>query len=269
MSLKVDDMILDRVRSVSFRDSSTDKIIFLVKQIEDAKLSCTSESEEVTDAIGSVVTTLYRAKKATFSASASLFSMDIAAAQYGTTKAVATSDAKITQEYDEIIAIPVVEGTAATSVKTKYVPTNTVKWIYAVEEGGLGTAYAAGASASATEFVIANDGTITLPTGLTGKIYVEYQYASSQAVKVTNRVDKFPESGKAVISAYFRDKCDDNKVLSGKIVCPKAKIDAKSVEHTLKSTGKHAFSMNIQRDYCDDDAELYYIVVSDAEPAAS
>lgn len=266
MSLKVNDMILDRVRSVSFRNLTTDKIIFLAKQIEDPSLKCTAEGEEVTDAIGSTITTLYRAKKASFDATASLFSMDIAAAQYGTTKSVATSEAKITQEYDEIITIPVVEGTAATSVKTKYVPTNTVKWIYSVEEGGLGTAYAAGAAASATEFVIANDGTITLPTGLTGKIYVEYQYASTQAVKVSNQADKFPETGKAVISVYFRDKCDDNKILSGKIVCPKAKINPESIEHALTSTGKHPFAMNIQRDYCDESAELYYIVVSDGEP---
>ena len=261
----INDMILDRVRSVSYHDLTTDRILFLAKQIEDASLSCTAEGDEVTDAIGAVISMLYRAKKASFKATASLFSLDIAAAQYGTEKQIATDENKIITPYDEILTIGENDGTANDKVTLTKKPykASDIKYIYSVVKGGIGTAYRAGAAASTTEFVVSNEGVITLPTGLTGKIYVEYEYEASKAVKVSNNADKFPATGKAIISAYFRDKCDDNQILSGKIVCPKAKINPESIEHALNTTGKHPFEMNIMRDYCDEESELYYIVVSE------
>ena len=67
---------------MSFQDLSTGEMLFRLTQLEDPTLTCTAESEEVTDALGSVITTLYRSKKATFSATNSLVSLDLAAAQY-------------------------------------------------------------------------------------------------------------------------------------------------------------------------------------------
>lgn len=58
-------------------------MLFRLTSLEDPNLTCTAEGEEVTDAVGAVITTLYRSKKATFSATNSLISLDLAAAQYG------------------------------------------------------------------------------------------------------------------------------------------------------------------------------------------
>lgn len=246
---------------MTFNDLSTGEMLFRLTQLEDPTLTCTSEGEEVTDALGSVITTLYRSKKATFSATNSLVSLDLAAAQYGTKKEVAEAGKEIVTRTFETITIP----DAATSVKLAHKPANKddVKFIYSIANGELGKSYKAGANASDTEFVVAEDGAITLPTGLTGKIYVEYEFKTENAVRIVNKASKFPEAAKVVIYAIFRDACNENVVYSGVIVCPKAKFNPESVELALTSTGKHAFELNMMKDYCEDDGDLFTIIVNE------
>ena len=221
-------------------------------------MSCTAEGEEVTDAIGAVITTLYRAKKATFSATNSLSSLDLAAAQYGAKKEVASVDNKIVDSTYEILKI---EGE---TVKLKHTPVNDIAWIYSIVNGEIGTAYKAGSVASNTEFVVGEDGTITLPTGLVGKVYIEYQYETENAVRIVNRASQFPEACSLTIYAYFKDRCNENVVYSGKIICPKAKLNPEQVELALTSTGKHAFEFTMMKDYCADEGEdeLFTIIVA-------
>jgi hypothetical protein len=262
MAFNKNELILDKVRSLTAHDLSTDQMLFRLTSLEDSSLQCTAEGEEITDAIGAVITTLYRAKKATFSATNSLISLDLAAAQYGSKKELASAENKIVDYTYEIITIPA----EATAVTLKHKPVaGSVTYIYSIANGETGTAYKAGADASATEFVIAESGEITLPTGLTGKIYVEYQYETENAVRIVNRASQFPEACKAIIYAYFRDKCNENLVYSGKVVCPKAKLNPESVELALTSTGKHPFEFVINRDYCAEEGEdtLFEIILSE------
>lgn len=261
MAFNKNELILDRVRSMTFNDLSTGEMLFRLTQLEDPTLTCTSEGEEVTDALGSVITTLYRSKKATFSATNSLVSLDLAAAQYGTKKEVAENGKEIVTRTFETITIP----DSAATVKLAHKPANKddVKFIYSIANGELGKSYTAGADASDTDFVVDEDGTITLPTGLTGKIYVEYEFKTENAVRIVNKASKFPEAAKVVIYAIFRDACNENVVYSGVIVCPKAKFNPESVELALTSTGKHAFELNMMKDYCEDDGDLFTIIVNE------
>lgn len=261
MAFNKNELILDRVRSMTFNDLSTGEMLFRLTQLEEPTLTCTSEGEEVTDALGSVITTLYRSKKATFSATNSLVSLDLAAAQYGTKKEVAETGKEIATRTFETITIPDSE----TTVKLAHKPANKddVKFIYSIANGELGKSYKAGAAANETDFVIDEEGTVTLPTGLTGKIYVEYDFKTENAVRIVNKASKFPEAAKVVIYAIFRDACNENVVYSGVIVCPKAKFNPESVELALTSTGKHAFELNMMKDYCEDDGDLFTIIVNE------
>jgi hypothetical protein len=120
-------------------------------------------------------------------------------------------------------------------------------------------------AASETEFVINKEtGAITVPTGFVGSLFVEYQYEAEEAVRVQNMASNFPEAGSLIIYAYFKDKCNENIVYSGKIICPKAKINPESVELALTSTGKHAFEFIMMKDYCSESGEdmLFSIVIS-------
>lgn len=267
------ELILDRIRNVAYHDLETKKLLLRLTSVEDPSLNCTAEGEEILDAVGALITTLYRAKKATFSGSNSLVSLDLAAAQYGSKKVVAGIDEDDIEEFEKNTAYKGAKTITTyayetikvdgTSVKLAYAPNvDSIKYIYNIENGEIGTAFVAGSAASATEFVVAEDGTITLPTGVTsGTIYVEYTHESESANRVINRTTDFPTAGRLVIYAYFRDKCTE-KLYSGAIICPKAKLNPESIELALTATGKHPFEFTMMKDYCSDDDELFSIIVN-------
>lgn len=259
MAFNKNEVVLEKVRQASYYNLEDGKLELRITSIEDPSLSTTAEGEEVTDAIGSLITTIYRAKKATFGGSNSLFSFDLAAKQLGTEKEVASADKTITNYAYEILEVD------GTTVKLKNKPNvDSIQYIYAMESGEIGKSFAAGAAAAEEEFVVDAEGVITLPTSVTsGKVYVEYTYETENAVRVVNRSSQFPTAGRLVILAYFRDKCTD-KVYSGAVVCPKAKLNPESVEFNLTATGKHPFEFTMMKDYCDElNDELFEIVLSE------
>lgn len=261
MAFNKNEVLLDRVRSLTCHDLETKKMILRLTSLEEPSLATTAEGEEVVDAIGALITTLYRAKRANFTATNSLMSFDLAAAQYGTKKEVASTDSKIVDYAYEILKIG--DG----ELKLAHAPIkDSVQWIYTIENNEVGTAYKVGAAQSELEAVVSDEGVITLPTSVTsGKIYVEYKYESENAVRVVNKASNFPEAVSVVIYAYFRDVCNENKVYSGKIICPKAKLNPESIELALTSTGKHPFEFVINRDYCSEEGEdtLFEIILSE------
>ena len=285
MAFNKNEVLLDRVRSLTCHDLETKKMLLRLTSLEDPSLNTTAEGEEVVDAIGALITTLYRAKKATFSASNSLVSLDLAAAQYGAKKEVASSEGKIVDHTYEILKVETVttgEGESAVTtvkpIKLAHAPVaNSTKWIYKIENNEVGEAIeVAAAAADATTdaegnpvpatAVVADDGSITLPPSMkSGKIYVEYTYETENAVRVVNRASEFPSAVSVVVYAYFRDVCNENKIYSGKIICPKAKLNPESVELALTSTGKHPFEFVINRDYCAEEGqdELFEIIISE------
>jgi len=252
-------VILDRVRSLTGHDLSTDELLLRLTSLEEPSLQCTAEGEEVVDAIGALITTLYRAKRATFSATNSLISLELAAAQYGTKKEVASAESKIVTSTYEILPIGE-DGT----VTLKHTPAKDVMYIYSIANGETGTGYKVGSAVSATEFVI-EDKVITVPTGLTGKVYVEYDFETENAVRVRNMASNFPSAMKLRIYAYFKDKCNENLVYSGVILCPKAKINPEQIELALTSTGKHPVDFQMMKDYCAEEGEdeLFAIIVNE------
>ena len=258
MAFNKNELILDRVRSLTAHELSSGEMLFRLTSLEEPSLSCTAEGEELTDAIGATITTLYRAKRATFSATNSLLSLDLAAAQFGTKKEIGSETSKIKVPTYELLTVA--EG--ETTVELKHVPVEEIAYIYSIVNGEIGTSYTSATEASATEFV-ANGKVITVPTGLTGKVYVEYVYETENANRIVNKTSEFPEACSMKIYAYFRDKCNENLVYSGVIISQKAKLNPEQVELALTSTGKHAFEFQMMRDFCEEDADLFTIIVAE------
>lgn len=269
------EVVLEKVKQASLYDLESGMLLNRLTSIEDPSLNTTAEKEEVVDAQGNTITDIYRAKKATFSGSNSLFSLDLAASQFGTKKVVAgvTRD----EVTGEIIAPTIVNYTAetkdivGTTAKLSNAPVtegkDAIKYVYIIEKNEIGEPYKVGAAAKAAtdteigEVAIADDGTITFPAGVSGKVYAEYAYESDEAVRVVNKANEYPTAGKLVILALFRDKCTDKTIL-GSIICPKAKLNPESVDLSLTPTGKHPFEYTMMKDYCSDEEELFEIVLS-------
>ena len=280
MAFNKNEVLLDRVRSLTCHDLETNEMLMRLTSLEDPSLNTSAEGEEVTDAIGALITTLYRAKKATFSASNSLISLDLAAAQYGSKKEIASDEGIVDYGY-EILKANDGKIKLEKLNENKKLNVNSIKYIYTVEGNEIGSAYPKyeqGSIVEDTKFTVAADGTITLPTATVEvdgetvkvfedgvKVYVEYTYTNTNAVRVVNRASEFPAAVSVVIYAYFRDVCNENKIYSGKIICPKAKLNPESVELALTSTGKHPFEFVINRDYCAEEGAdtLFEIILSE------
>lgn len=249
------ELILDRVRSLSYNDLETRQMLFRLTSLEDSSLSCTAEGEEITDAIGSLITTLYRAKKASFSATNSLFSFTLLGEQYGATKEVATEDKAILDRTYDILNVA--EG----KITLSQTPKGDIKYIYGMAEGEVATVYEVGVTATTNFSIVGKE--ITVPTDAKEtKFYVEYDFENNNAMKITNRASEFPRAGYVVIYAYFKDKCNENKRYSGKIICPKAKLNPSQIDTALTSTGKHPFELTMMKDYCDENDELFTVIIS-------
>lgn len=264
MALNINELVLDRVRSLTLHDLTDGSMICRLTQLAEPSLNCTAEGEEVTDALGSRITTMYRAKSAAFTANNALFSLDLAAAQYGTKKEVAGAGTEILDYTYEILTFTSADATAGIALAHTPADAEEIHYAYELVNGGIGRTFTVGAAASATEFQVTG-GKIIPPTGFTGQLYVEYTFENENAVKVHNSASNFPEACSAVIYVMFRDVCNENIVYSGKIIIPKAKLNPESIEIALTSTGQHPFSLNIQKDYCSEEGAdtLFEIIVSE------
>lgn len=268
MSFNPNELVLEKIRAVEEYDPSTNELTGRYTQIESPSLQTAATGTQVTDAMGAEIVTFYNAQTGTFSFSNSLFSLDLAASQFGTKKEIGTDDHEITKPVSETIDI----GTDGT-VKLKYVPVGTtgaeVKYVKVINKNNtFGETYVLGTGAegedTANKFTLdAAKQTITLPEGVTGRVFVRYDAKFADAVKVTKTTAGVPEVKSLLIHALFHDPCEPNTVYSGVISVPRAQINPESVELSLSPDGKHAAEYRLQKAYCDESARLFDIIVSE------
>ena len=264
MRFNPNELVLEKIRAVEEYDPATSEMLGRYTQIEEPSLKTSAEGVEVTDAMGSSIMTFYNAQKGIFDFTNSLLSLDLAASQYGSKKEIATEASKITIPVSEIITV----GSDHTVV-LKYTPVGTsgaeVKYVKIINSNNtFGETYEVSATAGEGKFTLdASTKTITLPDGVSGKVFVNYNKESGAAVKVTKRTDGEPVVVSLLIHAIFHDPCNKNIVYAGVISVPRAQIDPSSIELSLKSDGKHAASYILQKDYCSEDSKLFDILVSE------
>ena len=220
MAFDMNNFVIDRVlRGIAL--SQTDgSVLFSINQITNPSLSCSSESTDAVDALGTPIATFYRAKNAEFSAENAIFDMNLMAVQLGTEKQVASSTKKIISPAFETIDI-----TGAANYTLKHAPIEAPAKIYLLNgDSTLGTAYKKGTSASATDFTL-NDTTLVPPTGLQNgdQLMVIYEYEAESAVSVVNSAKNFPTGCKFVMEVLGCDVCDQTNLIYAYIVFPNLK----------------------------------------------
>ena len=186
----INNFVIDRCLRAIMVDTDTGEILWSINQITEPSIKCESDTTQATDALEVPIMEFDRAKKATFSATNSLFDLGLAAAQFGTKKQVADAESKVIATAFETIDIA-----AGTAVTLKHTPTEQIKYIYELKgDSTLGKKYTNGAAASDDKFVHAKGtDSVTLPTGLSkgSQLFVEYEYETDEAVKVTNSATKW------------------------------------------------------------------------------
>lgn len=247
--------IIEQFRFVQLHDLTDGKMIVRLTSQEDAQLECTTEAEEVLDATGAPITTIYKAKKAAYTSNESVFNFGLLAKQLGSELEVATKEKTIEAPYSEILKPA--EGKLTLAKK----PSQPIKYVYKLVKNQLAeilTLAEAGGESTTGTFTI-NGQEITLPEGSTGEYFVDYFYDSSVAVQVKNNSAKFPTAALYKASVYMRDTCTDERFLAW-IIADKAKIDPAQLTLALNSQGKHPITINFLKDYCTNEADLFRII---------
>lgn len=264
MSFNPNELILEKVRAVEAFDPASGALIGRYTQIEDPSLKTSADGQDVTDAMGTPIHTFYNNQQATFDGTNSLFSLDLAASQFGTKKEAGSASAKVVVPISETLTIG-----SDNTIKLKHEPVGVtgaeIKYVTVINENNtFGQSYEISATAGEGKFTLDKaTNKITLPDGTTGRVFVNYEYEAENAVKISKTTEGVPETQKLLIHAIFHDPCNANLVYAGVIVCPRAQLDPSSVELSLKADGKHGFSYKLQKPYCDDSGKLFDIIVSE------
>ena len=253
------ELILERVKTVLFTDYSNGDILARLTQLEESTLETTSETDEVLDAIGSPIDRIQRSKAATFSASNSLFSLDLAAQQFGTQKQLASSESKISVPAEEIKTV----DPAAHTITLSHTPVEgSIKSVYLMDSKNLAEKYTVTASDPTEKQFSVSGNTLTFPdTVISGDFYVTYEYEAESAARVDNKAENFPKTTGFKAFALFKDACDPEKKYMGVIVAKRAQLDASSISLALQFDGKHPFTVNFNKEYCEDSADLFSIII--------
>ena len=266
MAFNPNELIIEKVRAVEEYSTATNELIGRYTQIEDPSLSTSADGTDVTDAMGTPIATFYNNQQATFGFTNSLFSLDLAASQYGTEKKLASSLAKIQIPVSETLKIE-----TDNTVTLSYTPVGTegseVGFVKVINDNNtFGETYTVSTEANAdskTFKVEASSKKITLPTGVTGKVFVNYVRESENAATVAKTTEDTPKAVKLLIHVIFHDPCDINKKYAGTIVAERAQLDPSSIEISLKMDGKHSATYKISKSYCSEDAKLFEILVAE------
>lgn len=266
------ELVLERIRAVEEYDTVTNELIGRYTQIESPSLKTAAEGTTVTDAMGAEITTFYKAQTGTFDFTNSIFSLDLAASQFGSSKEVAGDGASFNRPIAETLEITTekdeVSGTETSVIaKLSHIPAEDiaiVKVINANNEFGETYKVSSEDALTAKTFRLDKENQkLIFPAGVTGKVFVKYETAAENAVKITKRTDSLPAVRSLLVHAIFHDPCDISKVYAGVISIPRAQIDPSAVEVSLTPDGKHAASYKLQKAYCDETSNLFDIIVSE------
>lgn len=258
MLFNPNELIIEKIRAVEEYHPLTGEPLGRYTQIEDPSLQTSSDGTDVTDAMGTPITTFYRNQQAQLSFTNSLFSLDLAADQLGTTKVVAKK-----MPISEIIKIDASTADAPTAT-LKHTPiSGSLKFAKVVNsDKTFGETYTLDVTAGDKKFTL-KDQVITLPANTTGRIFVSYMFESESAVSVQKTSGSLPENRTLWVHAIFHDPCNPSIKYAGVIVAENAQIDPTSVEIGLASDSKHSATYLIRPNYCDEeDSKLFEILVS-------
>lgn len=255
--------LIDRIRRGTMFSDTTGEVLWSITQINDATLSMTSETSDVTDAIGNIITQFDRSKNAEFSGSNALWDFGLSAAQFGSEKKVATKESKIT--------VPIYEQLKADGqhkIKLSHKAKTQLKYVYALNnDSTLGVRYHLDASNhTGDQFTESDDNgktEITMPDEVAEgtNIAVFYEYESENAIMLQNNASEFPKAGKFMLEVIGKDTCDKTATYVAYIVFPNAKLKT-DMDLSFASDGGHPFSMQMMQDYCDLEKRLFNIYVA-------
>ena len=271
MAFDLNNFVVDRPYRATRIDKNTGVALWMIRQLQNPSLNMTAENNDVVDAIGSLIKRFERNKQCTFSGSSAIFDLGLFAAQAGTTKKVASSDAKIVALCSEELT-----GKTGTELTLKHTPVGTagseITAIYALDKAGnMAKAYTVAAQAAEGTFKIdAATKKLTLPTSITEatRFLVIYSYEAdgsegNGAIEITATAEDFPVAGRMIVEVLGEDVCTTGVKLYAYLDFPNAKLTS-NFDITWGTDSEHPFEITCMQEYCDAEKKLFTLIVPEA-----
>lgn len=253
MAFNPNELILDRVRTITMSDIEDGRVLAKVNQAKEVELTSTTEADEIQDALGSTITKLYKGKKGTLTYTNALYSTDLSALQYGKEKFVGT----VVTPKNETLTV------TGGKVELSATPKNEFKYVYVLASNNIAETLEKDVTAGAGKFSITGKEITfdsSVPDG--SKVWIKYDTEVADGVRIDNETDKFPSVIAVDVEVIFRDPCTEKQIL-GHIVSSRAKINPEDISLSMTRDGGHKVDIDFNKDYCSDTANLYSIILSE------
>ena len=262
----LNNIVVDRVLRGVFSDKN-DNIIFSLNQVQDLSMNQTSESQEVTDALGVSIMELMRSKALEVSANNAIYDFGLLASQYGTEK-VEVGTSMIVPKM-QVIEVPAAkEGEDTIVCALDHIPTKAITAIYELNgDSTLGAKYEAGTGAVANTFMHDFEKApqeITVHKSAAGiDLFVMYEYETDKAIEIVNSADKFAKMGKMTFEILAYDVCDPEDKLFGYLILDRFQLSNDFDWSIGGDSQQHAFSGKAHVNYCDKNKKMCRVVIVD------
>lgn len=269
MAHNLNNIVVDRVLRGIFSDKN-DNIIFSLNQVQNLSLNQTSESQEVTDALGVSIMELMRAKSLEASAENAIYDFGLLAAQYGTEKVA--SGETVTPKM-ETFAVPAANEDGKFMYTLEHTPIKAPVAVYELNGDSTlgdkieyGTKAEPAADGQPAKFAYV-DGVIELPADIdaNAELFVMYEYNAKNAIEVVNSANQFAKMGKMTFECLVYDVCDPETKMFAYLILPRFQLSNDFDWSIGGDSQTHAFSGKAMVDYCSKDKKMVRIVVVDDE----
>lgn len=272
MALNISNIVIDDFKKILGRKISTGEINFILSQVESPSLQCDADEIVKTDAHDTPISRWYQAKTAEFSAESVLLDFNLLSWQLnGEDKIVAstenTQNAPAIEEHTFTSSSELTEYTlanAAINESTSTTPVYRISVSLLNKDGSLKKNFAVGSAADEnTCTYTSNTKKLTFAEGAIAvgdKLFVAYEYVTSNATVVYNQSDKTPKAMEMWAEFIGHDVCDPDTVYVGYCVFPKATLSPSTTVNFGREEN-FEFSFSAEQDYCDDKKQLFRIVM--------
>lgn len=259
MAFKLGDVIIDRIQ-YGVAEDFDGNLLYVLSQLTEATINISAESKEAKDKDGTLVKKFWRGKTGTFEAKNAMLNLNVVGSASGGDPLFASST--------KAIAMPkIVTVSAKETIKLDGVVDGTVQVNAYDANGTMGKSYSKDASASATNYSLSADGTLTPPTDSEVERYiVKYDRTVDNGIAVYNKADQFPGTVKLTLKALCVDPCTADTLRACYIVLPSFQVSPE-VSLSLQTDSQLDYKGDLQVAYCSLDKTLYefYMAADDEE----
>lgn len=238
-----------------------DELLYTLDQLQTASIEISSDPTEITDKNGNVVRTIYKTKTGTFNSQNAFLHVAIMNAASGSEIEEATNEAPIVMPKIEIVP-------AGGSITLADAVEGSVHVIglYGNGANSKNLTQSTAADFAKLNFALA-DGTLTVPAAAEDapiQYLVKYDRNSKSGMKLTNTVNKFPDTVRLTLFCSYVDPCAD-ELKPCYVYLPSFMPDPSVTISLDRETQEMDFNGTLQMDYCSTAKSLYYIYFPDEE----